>query len=121
MLALDPWPAQALFNFSVASCSSCGASWCFAGAARRLIPGEGRARVLVTNGPYRFTRNPMRLGLAISLSGASILFGGVLLFIGLTLFIVLVDRLWGRHEELWLADAFGKAYEAYRVCVRRWV
>jgi protein-S-isoprenylcysteine O-methyltransferase Ste14 len=84
-------------------------------------PGEGHAQVLVTEGPYRFTRNPMYVGLALSLLGAGILLGGVSLLIGPPLFVVGVDRLWIRREEGWPADAFGEDYAKYRAQVRPWM
>jgi protein-S-isoprenylcysteine O-methyltransferase Ste14 len=84
-------------------------------------PGEGHAQVLVTEGPYRLTRNPMYVGLALVLLGTGLLLGGVSILVGPALFIVAVDRFWIRREEAWLTDAFGEDYAKYRARVRRWV
>jgi protein-S-isoprenylcysteine O-methyltransferase Ste14 len=84
-------------------------------------PGEGHAQVLVTEGPYRLTRNPMYVGLTLVLLGTGLLLGGVSVLVGPPLFVVAVDRLWIRREEAWLADAFGEDYAKYRAQVRRWV
>jgi protein-S-isoprenylcysteine O-methyltransferase Ste14 len=76
-----------------------------------LVP----TRVLLSDGPYRFTRNPMALGAILWLAGwallassASALFGGVAIF---TLLVLSWDR-WIEEKEL-LAK-HGTAYEQYR-------
>jgi len=79
------------------------------------------ARILVTAGPYRFSRNPLYLALQVLLAGAGL---------GLdSLWILgLVPLLWALlhfgvvlREEARLAARFGEDYEAYRRRTRRWL
>ena len=76
---------------------------------------------VVTDGPYRYSRNPMYVGFAVTYLG---------LAIGLespTAAILLVPCLavmhWGviRREEAYLEAKFGQAYRDYKQRVRRWL
>lgn len=80
-----------------------------------------RASSLVTSGPFRFSRNPMYLGIVIMLSGAAWWIGSwpmLLAPIGFFLFISLVFI---PYEERMLRDVFGEAYTSYARRVRRWI
>lgn len=81
----------------------------------------GRPTAFVTAGPYRFSRNPMYLGLSIGYVGLAITVGSLWAF--LLLPAVLVAMVYGviRREEAHLARRFGAQYEAYRARVRRWL
>jgi len=77
---------------------------------------------LVVDGPYRWTRNPMYLGMAAAALGAAVLLHGAPSSFGLAaLFAVVADRWYVRHEERALEEAFGEAWRAYKRRVRRWV
>lgn len=84
-------------------------------------PGEGHAKTVVTEGPYRFTRNPMYLGMTIILAALAIRLGTWSPILGVPLFMLLVEHLWIRREERWLTEAFGDSYTQYRQSVRRWL
>lgn len=78
------------------------------------------ARTLATDGPYRFTRNP----LYISAIGVSL---GIALWVnGLAPLLLLVPMMWGFHvgivlpEERYLESKFGDEYRAYRTAIPRW-
>lgn len=76
-----------------------------------LVP----TRVLLCDGPYRFTRNPMALGAILWLAGWALLAGSLsALFAGVGIFALLVlawDRWIEERELLW---KHGTAYEQYR-------
>jgi len=85
-----------------------------------VLPGDS-ATQLVTSGPYRFSRNPAYLGLAIVWCAVAALLNWgwpILLLpavvIGQQLFVI-------RTEERHLAEMFGEAYSAYCRRVRRWL
>ncbi|EEX34524.1 putative membrane protein [Vibrio coralliilyticus ATCC BAA-450] len=82
----------------------------------------GQPTLLVTQGVYQYTRNPMYLGFAVALLGVAILSGASLPALFLTLlFILITDRWYIRFEEQILRDTFGQDYDQYCRQVRRWV
>jgi len=76
---------------------------------------------LITNRIYRYTRNPMYLGLAVMLIGASMLFSARCVLMPVALFILIADRWLIRGEERMLSDRFGLAFKQYRARTRRWI
>lgn len=79
------------------------------------------ASSLVLNGLYRFTRNPMYLGMAMLSLGIAIAFaslpGAVLSMVAL----IIIDRAVVGREEAYLTRRFGQDYIAYKAKVRRWL
>lgn len=80
-----------------------------------------KATHLVTSGMYRFTRNPMYLGLAILLTGWATYLGSLSPFLLVPLFVVLLTYLQIIPEEQILENKFGQAYRSYKNTVRRWL
>ena len=76
---------------------------------------------LVTSGPYRFTRNPMYLGMAFLYVAVALASGVIWALAVLPVVIALVDRLVIAREEPYLERKFGQSYRDYRVRVRRWL
>ena len=76
---------------------------------------------LVTGGVYRFTRNPMYLGLVIDLCGVWVLLGPLLAAAPVLVFVVVADRWYIRVEERMLADKFGEQFHEYCARTRRWL
>jgi protein-S-isoprenylcysteine O-methyltransferase Ste14 len=79
------------------------------------------ADTLVTTGPFRYTRNPMYLGLALVLLGAWVLMGALSPIVGVAIFVVAADRWYIRFEERMLQQKFAADFTAYRSKVRRWL
>ena len=79
------------------------------------------ASSLVTSGVYRFTRNPMYLGLCLVLVAWALFLFSPLAFLGPLLFILYLNRFQIAPEEIALAAIFGEEYTNYRAKVRRWV
>ena len=79
------------------------------------------ATALVTEGMYRYSRNPMYLGLLLLTIASTIWFGtwfGIIINI---LFIFLINFLQIIPEEEALLEIFGEEYEEYKKNVRRWI
>ena len=76
---------------------------------------------LIGGGPYRWTRNPMYVGMALIQAGAGIALGNawILLLLAPTLWIN--QRYVIEREEAYLSRRFGAPYDAYRTRVRRWL
>ena len=76
---------------------------------------------LVTTGPFRFSRNPIYLGLSGILLGLSINWGSPYLIALSSLFPVVLQRWTVRPEEAYLEQEFGEEFRRYRASVRRWL
>lgn len=76
---------------------------------------------LVTTGPYRFTRNPMYLAMALALLGLASLSGSVSPLLAVPMFILIINTLFIRHEERVLEAQFGEPYRELKARVRRWI
>jgi protein-S-isoprenylcysteine O-methyltransferase Ste14 len=76
---------------------------------------------LVTSGIYRFTRNPMYLGMLLLLVGWALYLANVLALLFLPAFILYMNRFQIEPEERALTARFGQEYLEYASRVRRWV
>ena len=76
---------------------------------------------IVTDGPYRFSRNPGYLGMALAYIGIALLADA--LWPLATLVPTLAVVTWGVivREERYLERLFGEEYAAYKARVRRWI
>jgi protein-S-isoprenylcysteine O-methyltransferase Ste14 len=96
-------------------------SWVLFRLAQTTINPFGRASCLVTMGPYRFSRNPMYLGLVAILVGVVLLLGSVSPVLVVPAFAWLMQKRVIEPEERQLEEAFGEEYRTYRQRVRRWL
>lgn len=80
-----------------------------------------RASSVVRTGVYRHTRNPMYVGLLLSLLGWAIYLANPLSLIGLPAFVLYMNRFQIQPEERALKEGFGEEYRAYLNDVRRWI
>ncbi len=85
-----------------------------------LVPFR-EATVLVTRGFFRFTRNPMYLGMASLVLGVALLCGSVGSLLPLPGLVWVLHNRFVIAEERFLEAAFGAEYRAYRQRVRRWL
>ena len=76
---------------------------------------------LVTNGVFRFSRNPMYLSLLLLQLAVAALYnaGWVLAFVPVLFLLLHLFAI--RPEEAYLEDKFGDTYRNYRKAVRRWI
>lgn len=75
---------------------------------------------LVIRGPYRFTRNPMYLGLLNLQLAWALWLGSLSPWLLPPLFVWVINRVQIRPEEAMLRQIFGAEYEAYTQQVGRW-
>jgi protein-S-isoprenylcysteine O-methyltransferase Ste14 len=80
-----------------------------------------RASSFVATGIYRYTRNPMYLGMATALLGVTLWVGTVWGFFVIFLFCVYLTRFQIMPEERLLAQKFGQEFHAYCSRVRQWL
>jgi len=92
----------------------------FRRARTTTVPGRTSAQ-LVTWGPYRFTRNPMYVGLTIAYVGEALILRQIWPVILLPLTMAYVNWVVIPLEQRKLSEAFGAEYARYQARVRRWV
>lgn len=80
-----------------------------------------RASSMVTSGIYRFTRNPMYLGMALVLAGLAAWWASLLDAALVAVFCLYMTRFQIRPEERALQARFGEEFAAYTARVRRWI
>ena len=103
--------ALALFAWAIATMTRAGSN----------VPTNLPTTTIVETGPYRFTRNPIYLGMLLGLVGLAIAFDSLWLLVMLVPFSLAIRYGVVAREEAYLERKFGDAYRQYRARVRRWV
>ena len=124
--ALDyPFPARLPVAIGLALL---GAAVCLSGvlsfrrAGTTVNPMKpGSASSLVVAGIYKFTRNPMYLGLLVALLGWAVFLANALAWAAIPLFVLYMNRFQIVPEERALASLFGQEYLVYNARVPRWI
>jgi protein-S-isoprenylcysteine O-methyltransferase Ste14 len=76
---------------------------------------------VVTSGPYRFSRNPLYVGLAIVYLGLTLALDGWWGIVLLALVLIVIHLGVIQREERYLERKFGDGYRQYRSAVRRYL
>lgn len=77
--------------------------------------------MLVTDGLFRLSRNPMYLGFFLVLLGAALALGAVTTLVAPVAFLVIANVWYVPFEERALRAKFGELYERYQRSTRRWL
>ncbi|MGQ0510810.1 MAG: methyltransferase family protein [Betaproteobacteria bacterium] len=80
-----------------------------------------KASSLVQSGIYRYTRNPMYLGMLVLLLAWTAYLAHPAAFAVLPLFVLYINRFQIEPEERAMAKLFGAQFDDYRNRVRRWI
>ena len=75
---------------------------------------------IVESGPFRWTRNPMYLGMALNYAGLAIALDGPIALILLPVLLAIIQTQVIAREEHYLEGKFGQAFLDYKARVRRW-
>ena len=117
--ASAPWPLGVVLLVAGAA---------LAASFVRALHGGGTAvdpykptSAIVTTGPYRFTRNPGYVALALIYAGIALTAGALWPLATLAIVLVVIDRGVIAREERYLERRFGEEYGRYRARTRRWV
>ncbi len=78
-------------------------------------------RKLIAFGPYRYTRNPMYLGLVVVTLGIAVLIGALPMFLAPIAVFATANWIHIPYEEVKMRRQFGSDYDDYVARVRRWV
>ena len=76
---------------------------------------------LITSGIYKYSRNPMYLGLLMIVISTSIFYLNIFSMTTPILFYYLINRFQIKREEIFLSEKFGKEYLFYKTKTRRWI
>lgn len=77
--------------------------------------------LIATTGPYRWTRNPMYLGMALIYAALAIGLDGPIALALLPLVLIVIQTQVIAREERYLEAKFGDDYRRYKAEVRRWL
>ncbi len=97
--------------------------WFFSTMRRADTPVDPREPVanLATDGPFRYTRNPAYLSMAMIYAGVSSLANALSCILLLPAVLLVIQRGVIEREERYLERKFGEEYLHYKARVRRWV
>ena len=117
--------ALSFFGWGLMLCGFAVDVYCLLGFIRRKTTASplkpGNASLIISDGFYRFSRNPMYLGMAILLIGWCFVLRNPLCLLGIPAFVAFINRFQIEPEERALTDLFGEEYLAYTRRVRRWL
>ncbi|CAG4934128.1 MULTISPECIES: isoprenylcysteine carboxylmethyltransferase family protein [Acidithrix] len=76
---------------------------------------------LIQDGPFKFSRNPIYLGAALSNFGAAIANGSITGVVLNSAVLVVIDKIIIPKEEAYLTATFSDEYNTYQSRVARWI
>jgi protein-S-isoprenylcysteine O-methyltransferase Ste14 len=117
---LSPWKYLGIVIIVLGFVLSLGSGNLFRRLGTPPRPGV-RATVLVTTGAYRYTRNPMYLGLVTMLFGLAILLGSFTPPVVIPFVVWILHSKFIGREEKWMESWFGESYLAYKSKTSRWL
>ena len=113
------YPCAAVFL--LAGFALIGWAWAlFRRSGTPVRPGD-TATALVTDGPFRFSRNPMYLSIVAILFGIASAVGTLPMLVAPVGFFLVMTFAYIPHEEQRLQALFGDTYAGYKKRVRRWI
>jgi len=116
----EPWKYGGAVLIVLGTVMAATAANLFKRAHTPVIPFHP-STALVTTGWYRFSRNPMYLGMVLVACGVAIVQGSVGAWLPVPLFIAILQLRFIRGEERFLEGIFGEDYRRFKTRVRRWL
>lgn len=122
-----PLPWGAGLRYPVGALLVAGAAGVIA-AAIRLFKSSGQdpkpwksTPEVIADGIYRWTRNPMYLGMGLMQAGIAVLLDNAWMLALVPMTWAVIYQIAIRHEESYLESKFGAGYTRYKHAVRRWL
>ena len=114
------WRLPALLLIAAGASIYLRCAWDFAATGAGTPAPIDAPKRLVVAGLYRYTRNPMYLGVGSVILGAAWFFGSLVLLGYLAVVLLTVNAFVLLYEEPTLKSRFGADYDAYCKAVPRW-
>ena len=92
----------------------------FVRAKTGVVP-FSESTTLITEGFYKYTRNPMYVGMNSFLLGLMLILKNPLNILFLIIFFFVVRNMFVLKEEVQMEETFGEDYLTYKRKVRRWL
>ena len=89
--------------------------------AKTTVKPFEESNVLIQDGVFRLSRNPMYLGFVVLLLGISILLRSLSPYIVVVIFTLSMELMFIRIEERMLSEKFGDQWDQYKSRVRKWI
>lgn len=89
--------------------------------AGATLPTHKPSTVIVSRGPYRFSRNPIYVAMLMLIIGIACWLNSAWFLVVAPVFVGLITSGVIVREEQYLSETFGSEYDSYCVRVRRWV
>jgi len=83
-------------------------------------PGQESKKLIIT-GPYKYSRNPMYLGMLLILLGVSCFLGSAISFLSPLAFYLIMNFKFIPLEEKMLQQKFGQQFTEYKKQTRTWL
>ena len=115
-----PWNLTGFVPLTLGCLMAVMSAAAFKRAGTPVVPFEP-SKKLVLGGWYRFTRNPMYLGLALVQLGVGMLLGSLGALLPFPALMAVLHFRFVLGEEQFLDGIFGEEYRAYCSSVRRWL
>ncbi len=80
-----------------------------------------KSSFFIEEGPFRFSRNPMYLGMVIILTGVAVLLGSITPFLVPAGFFITMNVVFIPDEERAMEETFGEQFLDYKKRIRRWL
>lgn len=119
-LVIPPWSYAGFLPVAVGMALGAVAAAAFRRHQTPVMPRQQPVR-LVIEGVFRWTRNPMYLGMTLMLAGVWIILGSLTPILVIPAFVWIIGRLFIDQEERVLDRTFGAEFQHYRERVRRWI
>lgn len=118
------WLHHPLLGTAVLICGIALAAWgrmTFAKAGAEIRPASPKNSYLIADGPFRFTRNPMYLGILLVTIGLAMIIGTWSMLLAPIAFFLWVNFVSIPFEEAKMERQFGESFRDYKRRVRRWI
>lgn len=116
------WPARilAIVLLGVGLLIALAAEIQFKNAGTAVRPDKPTSTI-VTTGVYRWSRNPMYLGMSLCMAALALGLNSIWFLVMLVGAVFAVTKLAIEREEAYLERKFGERYTSYKSTVRRWL